>query len=244
MAGRRRHRWITGVLVLGAILSSCGDGDDASSAGVDSTTTSAPPSSAPTTTVAIASWPDPDSIIENAPEQVLPTLAELIAVIDEENLALGATDDLSYPEADQALRVSIQEGPCTQVTFASFFYDADVGLTEAPAVGILAPSVTAYVCEDDAAIADQATFALDLVDLDQGPCPVDDVGDDALGVRVCPRQPGERLRAWKGTAIGVVDRVLIWATTDFGPDTDPVAGAASLDTLLAGVLDHVDDRLG
>lgn len=229
------------VLVAGlvALVGACGGSDVTGSLGRETT-----PEALPTpTSSAPVSWTSPDEIATNAPEQVLPPLEQLIAAIDAENTALGATDGIRYDLEDQVFEVSIREGDCTQIAFASFFYDASVALTETPDVGLLAPGIIAMVCTDATAAADQSASMFAIADLEQGPCPVDEVGPDGLGVRICPLQPGDELRAWKAAAAGTVDRVLIRVTADLGPGTDPGAGARSMAALVDVVLAHVDARL-
>ena len=242
--GRTWRRGAAVALVMGLAATACG-GDDGGDATAEATTTSAAEASttAPTTTAAAVSWADPDDIFDNSPDQVLPTLAELIALIDGANAELGATDSLGYDEEDQARRVAIETGPCSQIAFATFFYDSTVGLTETPSVGVLAPGMTASVCDDEAAAAERAEFWYGLVDLDQGPCPVDDRDESGFGLLVCPRQPGEELRWWSVAAVGMVDRVLFWVSADLGPATDPVEGGASIQAMLDALIAHVDERL-
>ncbi len=232
-------------LVFALVAGACGASTTAAPAAEPTTLPAAQPTTlavAPTSS-APASWSSPDDIVTTAPEQVLPALEDLIAAIDAENVRLGATDGLRYDLEDQVLRVSVEEGPCTKVAFASFYYGASVSLTETPSVGILVRGVTAMVCADGSAATDEAQTMFNIADREQGTCPVDDVGPDGLGVRVCPVRPGAELRRWTVAAAGITDRVLVRITGDLGPDTDPQDGAQAFLSIVDVILGHIDDRL-
>ena len=133
--------------------------------------------------------------------------------------------------------------PAPRSAFATFFYDANVAITDVPSVGLLAPGVTASVCDDETAAAERADFWFGLVDLDQGACPVDDRDASGFGVLVCPRQPGAELKSWSGAAVGMIDRVLFWVNADLGPETDPIGGGEAIRSVLDALIAHVEERL-
>ncbi len=237
-------RRVLSLVVAGAVvLTACGGGGDE---GADDTeTTVVATSVAPSTT--IASWGSVADILDVGTEQALPPLEGFADALRSENARIGATDGLDHDAADAGSRVTLNEGACTEVGFVDYFYEAAVGLTDTPSVGILAPAVQVYVCPDEASRAEQADFLYTIHGGSEGQeCSVDDVAPDSTGPRVCPNRTldTDRLTGWDAIAVGSVDLAMVAVTADLAPDTDPAEGAASMQALLEYATGHLEERLG
>lgn len=232
--------------LLVVVSAACG-GDDSSDGG-DSDSTAADTAAEVTTAVptTVASWASAADILTGDAIQALPPLDGFADALRAENQRIGATDGLDHDVDDAGQGLTFAEGTCTEVGYISYFYEADVALTESPDVGIIAPSVQVYVCPDEAALAERAAGMFDIHGGSEGVvCDVDDVGPDGLGTRVCASVTNSGTLNWYNAAsLGAVDLALVAVTGDLGTGTDTADGAAAMEALLDYSLAHLAERIG